>query len=166
MQKELQLLKKKEIRTSVEIEKTKESKGGACLTNQVLDVKEIFKSSPFFAYIGFESLDAENGSVVLKLRVKEELLNVNGTIHGGVHAAMLDTIMGMTIRSVTNTPCATVSLNVNYLNSSSSGEILATAKILSQGYRLVNAEAEMVDENGVMLAKGVGTFKLIRSRNK
>jgi uncharacterized protein (TIGR00369 family) len=65
------------------------------------DVQKSFESSPFFSHIGFEIIRFEEGNCMIKLNIREHLLNINGTLHGGVHATMLDFILGMTIRSVT-----------------------------------------------------------------
>ncbi|WP_342511030.1 PaaI family thioesterase [Sporosarcina sp. FSL K6-1522] len=126
-------------------------------------IRESFKQSGFAHYIGFEVDNIEEGNVQLKLSVREELLNSNGSIHGGVHASMLDTILGIAICSVTKTSCLTINLNVSYLNTSTSGELFATGRILKQGYRTAMAEGEIYDSNGVLLAKAVGTFKLLRN---
>ncbi|GAB3055453.1 PaaI family thioesterase [Virgibacillus ainsalahensis] len=132
------------------------------MTTLMEDVRKSFESSPFFSHIGFEIMEFEEGNILLKLPVRNELLNVNQSLHGGVHATMLDLILGMAIRSVTKTRCTTISLNVNYLSPSTKGEVFATGKILKQGYRMVVAEGEMKDESGNILAKGIGTYKLIR----
>lgn len=129
---------------------------------QLEEVRKSFETSPFFSHIGFEVMHFQEGDILLKLPITEPLLNANRTLHGGVHATMLDMIIGMVIRSMTGTRCATINLNINYLTPITSGAIFAKGKILNQGYRTVTAEGEIWDENEEMLAKGVGTFKLIR----
>lgn len=132
------------------------------VTKTIDEVRESFESSPFFSHIGFEIIHFEEGNVLLKLPVHEKLYNVNGTLHGGVHATMIDLILGMAIRSTTKTRCTTMNLNLNYLAPASGGEIQAKGRILKQGYRIVTAEGELYDQEGEMIAKGIGTFKLIR----
>lgn len=135
---------------------------GVEVTKTIDEVRESFESSPFFSHIGFEIVHFEEGNVLLKLPVHEKLYNVNGTLHGGVHATMIDLILGMAIRSTTKTRCTTMNLNINYLAPASGGEIEAKGRILKQGYRIVTAEGELYDQKGNMMAKGIGTFKLIR----
>ncbi|MFC2949674.1 PaaI family thioesterase [Virgibacillus sediminis] len=132
------------------------------MSKRIEDVRKSFENSPFFTHIGFEIVEFEEGNTRLKLPITSELLNANDSLHGGVHATMLDLSLGMAVRSVTKTRCTTISLNVNYLSPSTEGVVFATGRILKQGYRMVVAEAEMVDEAGNMLAKGIGTYKLIR----
>lgn len=126
------------------------------------EVRESFEASPFFSHIGFEIIHFQKGNVLLKLPITQQLLNANGTLHGGVHATMLDLILGMAIRTTTKTRCVTINLNINYLAPAVSGNIYASGKIIKQGYRTVIAEGELFDEQEKLLAKGVGTFKLVR----
>lgn len=130
----------------------------------VEDIREKFEENPFFMHIGFEIVRFEEGNVNIKLDVKEHLLNINGTLHGGVHATMLDYILGMVTRSVTKAKVVTTNLTVHYLSSISQGEIFAEAKVLQEGYKLAFTEGEIKDGQGNILAKGIGTFKLIRDK--
>ncbi|MGE7778989.1 PaaI family thioesterase [Peribacillus sp. NPDC097264] len=132
------------------------------MTTNVEDIRNQFESSPFFAYIGFEVIQFEEGNVRLKLNIEKHMLNINGTLHGGIHATMLDTILGIVIRSLTKARVVTTSLTVHYLGSLSSGEIYAEAKILQEGYKTAFAEGEIKDSAGNLIAKGTGVFKLIR----
>lgn len=126
------------------------------------DVRKDFENSPFFSYIGFQIIYFEEGNVRVKLTIEESLLNTNGTLHGGVYATMLDFILGMVIRSVTKTRCVTTNLTTHYLASMSAGEIFAEAKVVQQGYKLAVVEGEIKDIKENVIAKGIGTFKLIR----
>ncbi|MFC5587735.1 PaaI family thioesterase [Sporosarcina soli] len=123
---------------------------------------ESFTRNYFVHLLGFEIESLDEEAVTLKLSIREELLNTIGTLHGGVHASMLDTLLGMTIRSATTMPCTTINLNISYLNTATSDELFATGKILRQGYKNATAEGEIHDSNGVLLTKAIGTFKLIR----
>jgi acyl-CoA thioesterase len=130
----------------------------------VEDIRKSFEGSSFLSHMGIEIVRFEEGNVVLKLNIEDYLLNVNQTLHGGVHATMLDTILGMIVRSVSKTRVTTTNLTIHYLDSLSAGEIFAEAKVLKLGYKIAFAEGEIKDSNGNVIAKGTGTFKLIRSK--
>lgn len=130
----------------------------------VKDIQKSFENSPFFSHMGFEVFRFEEEAIVLKLKTDHYLLNANGDLHGGVHASMLDTIMGMVIRAATKTRVMTLNLTIQYPSSVSSAELFAEAKILRKGYQTVFAEGEMKASDGKVIAKGVGTFKLIRDQ--
>lgn len=126
-------------------------------------VKERFADSPFFKTMGFEILEFSEEKVLLKMKIQEAFMNVNGTLHGGVHATMIDQVFGMAIQAATRVNCATINLNISYLAPSGTGDLFATARILQKGYRIVILEGEVFEEEGKPLAKGTGTFKVFRS---
>lgn len=128
----------------------------------VHDIRESFEDSPFFNHMGIEILHFEENAVKIKLTIKEYVLNANGTLHGGVHATMLDYAQGMLLRSITKTKCMTVNLSTQYFAGISEGDIFAEAKVLQLGYKLAFLEGEIKDSTGRLLAKGTGTFKIIR----
>lgn len=128
----------------------------------VQDIRESFEDSPFFNHMGIEILHFEENAVKIKLTIKEYVLNANGTLYGGVHATMLDYAQGMLLRSITKTKCMTVNLSTQYLAGISEGDIFAEAKVLQLGYKLAFLEGEIKDSTGRLLAKGTGTFKIIR----
>lgn len=130
----------------------------------VEEIRQSFEGSSFLSHMGIEIVRFEEGNVVLKLNIEDYLLNVNKTLHGGVHATMLDTILGMVVRSVSKTRVTTTSLTIHYLDSLSAGEIFAEAKVLKLGYKIAFAEGEIKDANGHVIAKGTGSFKLIRTK--
>lgn len=127
------------------------------------DIRASFENSPFFKHIGFEIIEVEDDRVKIKLAISDHLLNVNGTLHGGIHATMLDFVQGMLLRSVTKERCVTTSLTTQYLAAVSEGDIFAEAKILQLGYNLAFLEAEITNSEGKVLAKGLGNFKILRS---
>ena len=78
---------------------------------------------------------------------------------------MLDTVLGMAVRSVTKASVVTTNLNIHYLASLSTSEIYAEAKVLQAGYKTAFAEGVIKDSNGKIIAKGVGQFKVIRDED-
>lgn len=130
------------------------------MTAEIDNIREIFDVSPFLNHMGTEIVDCPDGSRQLELVVRDELLNVNKTVHGGVYATLLDTIIGITIRSQVQKPVATMNLTIHYLAPISEGKMIATANILQAGYRTVIAEAMILDNTGKLLSKASGTFKV------
>lgn len=113
----------------------------------------------YFSKIGFEIIHIEEDNVLLKLPYNEELLNLNGVLHGGVHATMLDWLFGMLIRVRTQKKCATLNLNMNYLRTATTKDVYARGRIVQEGYRIITVEGEVFDEEENILSKGIATFK-------
>lgn len=127
-------------------------------------VRKIFETSSFFNHLGLQIVRFEPGDVMIELLVQPHLMNANDTVHGGVHASMLDSIIGMTIRSVVEHPLTTINLNIHYLAPSTGGKLVARGKVLQQGYRIITGEGEVFDGEGKLLAKGIGSFKVMHSK--
>jgi len=126
-------------------------------------LNQLIEKNPFLNSLGVQLVKFEEGKVVIELPVAPNLINRQEVVHGGVLATMLDNIIALTIRSILDLPVSTISLNINYLANISEGKLVATAKVLQQGYRIVSGEGEITDETGKLLAKGSATFKIMRN---
>ncbi|WP_335509096.1 PaaI family thioesterase [Bacillus sp. JJ722] len=129
----------------------------------IKDIQQEFEQCPFFLHLGLNMVNFEEGNVVVKISVEEYLKNTHGTLHGGVIASILDFIQCMQIRSVIDCSCLTLNLNTQYFASVSEGYLYASATILSNGFKTAFAEGILTDEQGNLVAKGTGNFKLVRT---
>lgn len=127
------------------------------------DIQQEFEQCPFFLHLGLSVVNFEEGNVMVKISIGEYLKNTHGTLHGGVIASILDFIQCMQIRSVIDCRCLTLNLHTHYFASVSEGYVYASATILSNGYKTAFAEGVLTDEQGKLIAKGTGTFKLVRA---
>lgn len=127
------------------------------------EIRKRFEDSIYFQNAGYIIDQFDENGAKLKLELKPHHINVNGTLHGAIHAAILDQIFSMHIRATTKAKCATINLNIQYLLPCNEGTIYATAKFLQEGYRTAILEGEVVHENGHVIANGIGIFKLMRN---
>ncbi|MCU6598985.1 PaaI family thioesterase [Peribacillus frigoritolerans] len=126
--------------------------------------KKVEICNGFEAQMKFEMIETEEGQIILKMPVLSTKLNLNGTLHGGVYATLLDIVLGANIRKLAVDPLVTVNLNISYFAPAVEGEtVIATARILHQGYKIATAEGEISNGDGKLLAKATGTFKILRS---
>lgn len=129
------------------------------------ELREIYKGSPFNNYIGIKLEKFEEGHVVYSLKIEPHHKNVNQAVHGGVFFSILDSVMGATVRSITKKPLVTINSTINYFAPLQEGEkIFASAKVVQCGKSIATAEGEVKDSNGTVLAKTMGTFKIIRNK--
>lgn len=113
--------------------------------------------------IGFEIVDWYQDNAVVHLPIADKHGNRYGIPHGGVHATLLDTVMGFsgcfTGDRAKPQMAMTLSLNVQYL-SRPKGKLLITKGWKTGGGRKTFfAESEIRDETGELIAKGTGTFR-------
>ncbi|CAH0130674.1 Putative esterase Rv1847 [Peribacillus sp. Bi96] len=137
-------------------------------TNKNLDEEYIslfkneYESSPFWKQMGIEMDQLDQNHVRIKMPMTPNFLNVNGSVHGGVTAALLDSIMGVTLRhKFYEAKVATVSLTTQFIAPVFVGTIIyATAKVVHSGRRIASLEAKLESETGELLAGGIGTFMI------
>src|SRR5580698_6531474 len=102
---------------------------------------------PFNALLGLEVLRAHPDGVTLRCRVRPELLNSHGALHGGVTASLVDVAVGVAIqhRFRGARPISTVELKVSYFLPIRSGALLARARLLRVGSTLCVGGVDLTD---------------------
>lgn len=125
-------------------------------------LREDSSKAPFWNHLGMEFERLEPGQVSIKLPIKNELLNANGFMHGGVLASILDTVSGITIRSTKEVRVATLSLSTQFIAPVKGGTIYANATLLNPGKRIQYVEAKVTDEVGDLVGSALATFTILR----
>jgi acyl-CoA thioesterase len=104
---------------------------------------------------------SRTGACTVTGRVERRHLNINGVVHGGVYATILDTAMGASVVSILapGETTATTSLYVEFLRAAREGETLtARGKILRRGRHIAFVEGELTGSPGERLSQGHGTW--------
>jgi len=117
---------------------------------------------PFVEHLGIELLEKADGTLRLKFAPRPEHLNSWNGIHGGVLMSLLDVALSSASRSL-DAGCigaTTVELKINFL-SAATGPVLGEGRAQRAGRSLIFAEGELRTDDGTLIAKGTGTFKLI-----
>jgi len=116
--------------------------------------------------IGYRiDLSHPDGRAVISLSVESKHLNRNGTLHGGIHAMMLDAAAGFAAsrwlagQGDELTAVVTVSLTTNFLAPAPLGEVTVTGRVSGGGRKIIYAGAEVRDAAGTLLSHGTGIFK-------
>lgn len=119
--------------------------------------------SGFAALVGFRMVEWEQGHARFELPLRAELLNRVGIPHGGMHATLLDTVMGYagcwTGDAARRQTCMTLSLNVQYLSRPKGDLLIAKGRKTGGGRSTFFAEGEIVDDTGELIAKASGVFR-------
>lgn len=129
-------------------------------------IREKFETNHFPRSIGIELESISLGQARLTLEVKPQHLQLAGVVHGGAIAALIDTAVAFAIAGVSE-PAArftTIEMKVNYLSAIREGRIVADAKLIRDGRRIVVAECDVTDSKGRLAAKGLLTYMRIDAR--
>jgi uncharacterized protein (TIGR00369 family) len=119
---------------------------------------------PVGVLLGFEIDVVERGRVVFGIQPGEHHYNPNGVVHGGVAAALLDTVTGCAVMSLlpAGMTCATVELKLNYIRSltASSPRLACVGTVLHLGRRSALAEGKLELPDGRLAAHATATMMI------
>ena len=115
---------------------------------------------PFAELLGMRPKTIGEGRARFELDVTAQLLNPNGTLHGGVIYSLADTAMGAALFSqlARGQWCATLEIKMNYLSPVTSGTIAAEAVVISRTKRIGVLEAKVFGDDDRQVALATGTF--------
>lgn len=122
---------------------------------------------PIAQLLGFDIQTVEAGEVTFTLTPTEQLYNPIGMVHGGVHATLLDTVMGCAVqtRLPKRTAYTTLDLSVRYLRpvTTDTDTVVATGRVVHLGRRTATTEATLKQQSsGLLLATATSTLLVTR----
>src|SRR6516162_2009832 len=111
--------------------------------------------------LGYDIVEVAKGRVVAAAEPHAGHLNPAGTVHGGLAATLLDTCMGLAIRSMLDKGFAqtTLEFKISLVRSVTpqTGRVKAEGKVITCGRRVGTAEGTLTDKDGRVLAHGTTT---------
>ena len=110
---------------------------------------------------GLMEAEAHSGRVVFTYTPVFGHDNPLGTVHGGVAATLLDSVMGCCIHTTLKAGIGytTVEIKVNYVRAMTdkTGPVRVEGKVISAGSRIATSEGKLYDGAGKLLAHGTTT---------
>ena len=111
--------------------------------------------------LAYDIVHAEEGRVVITAIPSADHLNPNGTVHGGVAATLLDSCMGLAVRTTLaeGVGSTTLEFKISFLRpiTPDLGLIRAEGKVLMAGRRVGTAEGWLTGPDNKLLAHGTTT---------
>jgi len=123
--------------------------------------------SPYWDYIGMREVELNNGTSIVELPVIYEITQRRGTVHGGVLASLVDAAVGAAIRSLlpSGQSAVTVELKLNYIRPASGTKLIGRGKVINKGKTIAVGEAQVIDDQGKVVAAGMATFMIFANEN-
>ncbi len=119
---------------------------------------------PIARALGFDIVAADSGTVAFSYTPVFDHYNPLGTVHGGIAATLLDSVMGCCIHTVlkAGTGYTTVEIKVNYVRAMTdkTGPVRAEGRTINVGSRIATSEGKLIDGAGKLLAHGTTTCLL------
>ena len=117
--------------------------------------------------LAYEVTEVASGRVVITCEPNGTHLNPAGTVHGGLSATLLDSCMGLAIRSTQEKGISSTTLEfkISLVRpiTPETGLITAEGVVLNCGRRIGTAEGRIADRQGRLLAHGTTTCLIFQS---
>jgi len=106
-----------------------------------------------------EILSLQEGKGSFKMKVDESHLNGLGTLHGGMTAFLVDYLTTIAVfTKPPHLPGVSIDMSISYLRAAPVGEeITINAEVVKMGRNLVFTSAELLNEDGKLVAKASHT---------
>jgi uncharacterized protein (TIGR00369 family) len=120
-----------------------------------------FPAPPIGRALGFWISHVEAGKVAFAYEPVFDHYNPLGSVHGGIAATLLDSVMGCCIHTMlkAGSGYTTVEIKVNYVRAMTheTGQVRAEGKVINVGSRIATSEGRLVDGASRLLAHGTTT---------
>lgn len=126
-----------------------------------------FHPHAYLNLLGLQRLVPEHGDSQVELVITPDLMNPNGSAHGGSIFSLVDTAMSGALRRHVVAPeyGATVESKINYLKAVRVHDtLLCTARLIQRTARLAVLEAEVHNQRDELVAKAMATFTVMKPR--
>ncbi|TCB50719.1 PaaI family thioesterase [Acinetobacter sp. ANC 4779] len=121
--------------------------------------------APMARTIPMKLVDVQEGYIVYEVTPSEEHINLQGGVHGGFCATVLDSVTGGVAHSIMDkgNRFATVDLNIKMIRPMQVGKIYrGIGHLINAGRTIVSTEGKIMDENNKIYAHGTATLMIIR----
>ena len=127
-------------------------------------IQGYIKGNNFGRLIEMDFEIKEAGKIIYHIEILQKHLATPIASHGGVVASLMDSTTGIAALSLVCEEgfiVSTVELKLNFLAPVRLGDKLqGESFVLAKGKRLIVTEAEIRNQNNVLVAKGMGTFNV------
>ncbi len=116
--------------------------------------------------VGYQiDLTAPDGTARITLDMGAQHLNRNGSLHGGIHAMLLDAAAGFAAsRHLAGAgpdliPVVTLSLTTSFLGAALGGQVKVIGRVTGGGRKIVYAQAQLSGADGTLYSTAIGVFR-------
>lgn len=123
-------------------------------------LRESIASVPFANLLGIRFGTARRGSATLYMDMRTEIGRMEGIMHGGAIASLIDTASAFAVLSLLAPAqrTMTVDLTIHYLRPITQGRAEAHTRVLRAGRRLVSVSVDVTAGEGALVATALTTY--------
>lgn len=121
---------------------------------------DVLHNNEFAKMIGMRLVEMRPNEAVIEIEMRDQLRQPHGLLHGGVTATLIDTAMAFAVITclAAREKASTVDLNIHYLRPHLEGKISCAAQVVKAGKRLLTVSANVVNEQGKLIATALSTY--------
>ena len=122
--------------------------------------RRALRHSHAIQFLGFSLEAIDTGWAVMRLKAGTDHKQIHGVVHGGILAALADTVGAMASYTVVppGTAIATIEMKINYLEPVPVGRVRAEARVLRAGRNFIVTECDVFTPAGKLAAKALITY--------
>jgi uncharacterized protein (TIGR00369 family) len=126
--------------------------------------REYQKKIPFVSHLRILTETLGNGTAQLSVPVEPHLTNSLGTVHGGVIMSLLDVALCTAARTLhpESVGVITINMSTSFIGGGKGAKLLADARVLKDGRSMSFVEAEAKNDDGSIVAKAIGTVRVLK----
>jgi acyl-CoA thioesterase len=126
-------------------------------------IRDVLTRHAFNHLLGFELVRMHRDGVTIQCRIRPELLNSQGSLHGGVTASIADAAVGTALhRHFAGTRrLTTVELKVNYFRPLTEGRLLARSRLVRVGSTICVGQVDLADDHRRAVGVAIVTYMLL-----
>ena len=125
---------------------------------------DIEYQAPFARLLDIRSGQTANGIGSVSMVIQDQHRQEAGVVQGGIIVTLGDHALYRAIQSVLEPGenSVTIELKVNFIAPARDGELTATARVISRGFRIIVGDMEITDSRQRLIARGLGTCLVTR----
>jgi uncharacterized protein (TIGR00369 family) len=126
-------------------------------------LRKLMQDMPFNKLVGIRLVRVHKDGVTIACKMRPELLNAAGVLHGGVTATLADSALGIAITMrLGRLAATTVEMKLNYLRPVASGTVTARARILRMGSTLCIGRVDLFNDSKEQVGAALVTYMLLK----
>ena len=128
-------------------------------------VPEVMAATPYLSWLGVVFDSYEPDRVTMRLPFRVELTNDGTYYHGGVVAAVMDTVGAAAAWSNHDfdrgSRASTIAMTIQYVGACKASDLICQGTTVKRGRELIFGELTATDPTGSVVAHGVHTYRIV-----
>ena len=132
---------------------------------KIQDIRDLLTRHAFNHLLGFELVRTHRDGLTIQCRVRPELLNNAGSLHGGVTASIADAAVGTALhhRFAGTRRFTTIELKVNYFRPVTEGRLLARSRLVRVGSTICVGQVDLADDQRRSVGVAIVTYMILNA---